>query len=337
VLDLAAVCGGEPGRAVTSRARIREWLDGALPETRLKESFAGLLDWFAEQFVLYALLPPDGRRRVIKFSYLEPSIPPWQLGAVLARSLRTAGEADPAAAGGGLLVAVRRGLAAAGRNAGATLVQRLGWAPAILEIPAVSVGWGRSYHLEVHAPAELETVESELVVTGPEGAATVVAGRSDGASTHILTGRVDAWSRGRAFVSIQVPRLGLLRTAAVLTLLSTVFFAAMTPLVGQLVEDEAGMRTAPIILGAVGVLVGALSRPGEHALAADMLRLRRAMLLAVGVLYGIGAIALLVADAAAAMTRLWWLLTIVCAALTALLGASFVRARPAARGRIDPG
>ena len=196
-----------------------------------------LLYDLAQNFLLIALLPSDqaGRRILIKYSSH------WQT-----------------IFGGGRLGFSNRLLAATG----------FGRAPMELEVSGASDAG--SYHLEVHAPAGLRCAGLSLPSNGGRPAADQPDDTTDLVAHAVGSYLEEPNSTARLHMS--VPNAGL-RSVALLTALFTACVFVLEELLpgARCALLEAGDGAVAVLLAAPAVALALLARPGENALASELL------------------------------------------------------------------
>lgn len=159
-------------------------------------------------------------------------------------------------------------------------IQSLGWR--YWQVDVLLGGRGGSHHLEVAAPPGVDVVRIVARPTDPREHATTI--RAAGFSPHVHV-RIPRQSpvRYRAAIQVRVSRNGwLLASLLVGGLIAVVLGVGWLKLkvLFQTTSggDEAG-TAATLLLALLGVVASWLTRPGEHPLAARLLRLVRVLIM----------------------------------------------------------
>jgi hypothetical protein len=247
------------------------------------EGFGGQLSDLAENYLLcVGVSDPAGQRRVIKISWERPII----FGA--ARKFRE-------------------------------------WA-------AKSIGWrhweartyigasGGSHHLEVVSPPGVDIVRMKARPTGhPETGAEVITaeGRVPHVHLHVPSWRVD---RYEAIAYMRIRPAGWLSAAWLATLVITVtMLVGWLRLQGGVPGSGEAATAATVLLPLLAGIVAWLIRPGEHPLAAKMLRFVRLLMFCEVVVVLIGTGNLVLYSCASTDSHVLWLCLFAVSALVGIL------------------
>jgi hypothetical protein len=212
------------------------------------------------------------------------------------------------------------------------LGQSLGWR--CWPVDVLIGGRGGSHHLEVAAPAGVDVVRMTAVPTD-HGASGAPAVSARGFSPHVHIHPPGAWSvRYRATIFVRIRRTGWLTAsllvAAVIALVMVFGGLNLTVLFGgsaAAAPGDAG-TAATLLLALLGVIATWLVRPGEHPLAARLLRLVRLLILldVADVLVGTGDL-VLHRTTNGPPTALWSLLAWIACAIAIMVALSWLMPR----------
>ena len=235
----------------------------------------------------------------------------------------------------------------------------VGWRAKIGILDTPLVGGAESHHIQIALPAGVELTEAGCLNGPPRVMLPDAPSLSDprrdpyqpfsatiSARAHLYVPRAHEQRAGLLQVGLRSAREGLLpaaaMTGALVTLLLGVYSVRADQIVGQ---SETG---AAILLLVPAILAGFLVRPGEHAMARELLRGPRVMTTVLGLLPLIAAGTLVTdpaqeggflsklfhsspAAAPELLTWVWGGLAILALILTACLVASLVLPRPGKR------
>jgi hypothetical protein len=204
------------------------------------------------------------------------------------------------------------------------LPERLGLRATELAIVAPSVGWARSYHMQIEAPQDMVLTDVVLVrverdpAVQPTSAESYEA-RLSAESAQVYTTSTMKPAEHVVGVTMRVPIVGYLR-AIWLTALATAAVLGIgywqMDRVEAAVQQRADAAVA-LLLVAPSLLAAYLVRPGEHAIASRLLRPTRYAIAATGGL-SYAAASLLVLGWSGNDLRLAWCVIAACSVLIAL-------------------
>lgn len=244
----------------------------------------------------------------------------------------------------------------------------LGWEPLVVTLPTPAIQDSRSYHLEVTAPPGVEIPGAVLVskvvpprrrpssqpgpTAGPSPSPTALdpdpapgsawkydVDRNGESRAHVLI-RDRLWSRGRAGITLLPDRhevggvwLAAILTAAVMTAgliwVTTSFSKEVVATEGH---AEKGIGVATLLLVLPAIFATLLVRTSEHAMAHRLLSSLRRQVMLAGVFVFLAAATLVAGPSGESLTRIWWILTVLCLLLAAsVTTGSLMKQRTASR------
>lgn len=191
-----------------------------------------------------------------------------------------------------------------------SLLATVGWIPARFEFETPSISDGGSYHFEFGAPEGLGLVKADLRLQDSEGNIGQVLYEDPEplTETHLYTFDRDRNESGVALVWLEAFRAGLVRLAA-----ATAFSIAlvMTIAFWRLEAISSQEETAALLVAIPGVVAAAISRPGEHAAATQLLLGVRLLVGFAGLVAFLGGLSLVSGFAAETLIAVWRALWIV--------------------------
>ena len=183
----------------------------------------------------------------------------------------------------------------------ASFLSTLGWIPTPLEFETPAIGEAKSYHFEFTAPPGLGIVRSRMDVEDDGQPETVYEDPEPLTETHLYVSDRRPQERGRAHVWLEPFRSGLVRvsTAAVLVnslILTLAYFR---------LDEVAKAATASLLVAIPGLISAFISRPGEHAVATQMLFGVRAVVGASGLVVFLAGLSLIGGFATESLRIIW--------------------------------
>jgi hypothetical protein len=201
-------------------------------------------------------------------------------------------------------------------------IEQLGWRASEFRFVTPSVDDAQSYHFEIEAPIELGIVTASLDVKGPTGETWGDADDGVLRTAHLYVSDVSRGARGIATVKLLPRRAGLVRSS----MLATVFVASVLTWARfhllSLSTDVDG--AIPLLLALPGLLAAYTARPGEHALATEMLLGLRALVLGSGLCSFMAAGALAGRLAPSTLAGTWTTLLVTAWILVALVSVNWL-------------
>lgn len=239
--------------------------------------FPGLMSDLTDNFLLLInCRHVPAERRIVKFSYAESFR--WPL----------------------LQIGLRTGW----KDIRWQLGVRLGWEPIPFNFPVPAIDESPSFHLEVEAPEGLQIHSAEIV---DEDTDEVLAEEEvRGARAHLYLSNVTPGTRGLAWVWLQPPLAGLVRSG-------TLFALAVSLLLSLLVIRADYVRPGAVtslLLSVPGLLALLIVTPREHSLTTQMMLGPRLLVSALGLLPFAAAVVLMMGVGTEGRLTIWALLAL---------------------------
>ena len=218
-----------------------------------------------------------------------------------------------------------------------TIDESLGWAPTQIELGVPSVGLGKSYHMEVNAPPGLNVSRLRLLAGRADRRSTQVSVAAGAKSLqHAYLNDVGRGAQGVAQISFRPARRGWLRATALSALLQAALFVLgavwlaggfgeIASIADALAESASNQGAVSVVVAITAVLGTLLARPGEHALASDVLFGVRVLIVILGIVTFLGAAALAVLGEFRTLVAVWNSLTWTAVVLSLLILMTFTR------------
>jgi hypothetical protein len=295
---------GDQGEMITAYEVIAEAREGQLATLRDDNVFKGVLDRFANSFLLYSIDDgPSGARRIVKFSYDEP----------LELRYRPPGY-KPMTADGASCVGGTDSGRPDGDPQGPTyeptyeeshdtlpwwkpepLKASLGFTPTLIRVPVPAAELAASFHFEITAPPEVSIVAARLLAGRPatrsscderkpdpppprmaSAQASPMARPRDRPSFDMISGgyptvdlhvaEVPFGSLSRAQVALQANTKGWLATAVMACWLATA-----TLIASYFARNPASDVASTVLLSFTAGMVALLARPDPHQMVSRLL------------------------------------------------------------------
>lgn len=199
------------------------------------------------------------------------------------------------------------------------LLSNLAWIPTRFEFEVASMGEARSYHFEFTAPRSLGIVRSQLVeVRNNTDEDTLYEDPEPLSETHLYSSqRADGAISARVW--LEPFRSGLIRMSA-----SVVCLNALILVLAFLRLDEvAKVATAGLLVAIPGLIAASVSRPGEHAVATELLFGVRALVGLSGLVAFLAGLSLAGGFDPDALRLLWIPLVVVACGAVPVIAASY--------------
>jgi hypothetical protein len=147
------------------------------------------------------------------------------------------------------------------------LLARVGWIPSTFDFEIDGVSEGQSHHFELISPPGLGIVKAQLGSRNEAGKETLIYEDHDPMTRGHLycSGQPSPKAFARAW--LEPFRAGLVRLSASAVLLNAVILT----LAYMRLDDIAKGTTAGVLVAIPGLLSASISRPGEHAVATELL------------------------------------------------------------------